>query len=192
MKKILFILVLFISFSSFAQTGGGGKNEVHLNVLNIMAFKWLDISYEYKINVESSAGISLSTKFSDKKLSFFDYSRSYAVTPYYRYYISQENASGLFGEVFTMINGGENRKKIEDFDSVEDQEGWEVIVDDEDYEGYLSHGYNDLGFGIGAGYKHVSKMGLTLQAYGGLGRNLFNDNAPPLVIRAGVTIGYRF
>jgi len=178
MKKILFILTLFVSLSTFAQNSGGGKNEAHLNALNIMAFKWIDVSYEYIINDESSAGISLSTKFSDKRLSFFDYSRKYAVTPYYRYFISQENAAGLFGEVFAMVNGG-------DVEDIEDDD-----VTDANPQTYTD--YSDMGFGLGAGYKHVSKMGLTLQAYGGAGRNLFDDNAPVVVIRAGVTIGYRF
>jgi len=181
MKKVLFILVLLTSFSNYAQGADGKKHEVHLNALNMIAFKWIDLSYEYIINEESSAGSSFSTNFSDEPIYLFSYSRKYAVTPYYRYFVGQENAMGLFGEVFSMINGGEVREKVEPTEKADDSE-----------QEYKYTDYNDLAFGLGAGYKHVSNMGLTLQAYGGIGRNLFSKEAPVVVIRAGVTLGYRF
>ncbi len=178
MKKILFILALLISFSAIAQTGGGGKNEVHLNALNVIAFKWIDLSYERVINDESSFGVSFSKGFADEPTYIFSYSRDYAITPYYRYYISQENTSGIFGEAFTMINGGD----------VEDE--MTETVSETNPQTYTD--YSDFAFGLGGGYKHVSKMGLTLQGYGGVGRNLFDEKAPVVVLRLGVTIGYRF
>ncbi len=178
MKKIVVAIALLLTVSSFAQSYGEKKNEAHLNVLNIMAFKWIDVSYERLLNEESTAGISFSTGFSKEHSNVFTYDRKYAVTPFYRFYISQVNASGVFGEVFGMINGGDVATvKEKDVTVLKPQK-------------YVK--YSDLGFGLGGGYKFVSNMGLTLQAFGGVGRNLFDENAPVIVIRAGVTIGYRF
>jgi len=180
MKKIIFILLVLISFSSTAQTESGGLNEAHLNAFNILALKWIDVSYERVLNNESSAGISIATKFTKKESFIFNSDQHYAITPYYRYYIGQEDAAGMFGEAFAMFNGGEMRTEK---DGVEG----DLVHEDYTYEEY-----NDFAFGLGGGYKHVSNMGLVLQLYAGLGRNLSDDRAPIIVYRAGVTIGYRF
>jgi hypothetical protein len=175
MKKGLLITVLLISFISTlsAQTESAAKNEIHLNALTIMALKWVDVSYEYVINEESSAGISFTFKFSDTRPELIP-DQQYAITPYYRYYISQQNAEGLFGEVFAMVNGGEKKDDVAE----------------EEEQTYTK--YSDGAFGLGAGYKFLSNRGLAIQGYGGIGRNLFDDNAPSLVFRLGVSIGYRF
>ncbi len=174
MKKNVFILLLALTWtvSTHSQTDMK-RNEAHLNALTIMALKWVDVSYEYILNEESSAGLAVTYKFSDTRPKLIP-DQQYAVSVFYRYYISQQNADGIFGEVFTMLNGGE----------VEDDvaEGAEQT--------YTS--YSDGAFGVGAGYKFISNRGLVLQGYLGIGRNLFDDNAPAAVFRAGVTIGYRF
>lgn len=180
MKKILFILILLVTYTSFAQTETGGNNEAHLNAFNILAFKWIDVSYERIINDESSAGIAIATKFTSKDAFVFNADSEYAITPFYRYFVAQDNAAGIFGEVFTMFNGGVMRTEIEGLD------------DHENPEDYTYEDYNDFAFGLGAGYKHVSNAGLVLQGFGGVGRNLSDDKAPILVYRLGVTIGYRF
>ncbi len=175
MRKTIFIIAFltFGLFQGFSQNSMAARNEVHLNALTILALKWVDVSYEYVINEESTTGISFTYKFSKTRPKLIP-DQQYAITPYYRYYISQENAEGLFGEVFSMVNGGEKKDDVE--------EG-----QDQTYTKYT-----DAAFGLGAGYKFLSNKGLAIQGYFGAGRNLFNNNAPAMVFRAGLTIGYRF
>ncbi len=52
--------------------------------------------------------------------------------------------------------------------------------------------YSDGALGVAIGTKYVSADGLTLDAYAGIGRNLFSSYSPILVPRVGVNVGYRF
>ena len=42
------------------------------------------------------------------------------------------------------------------------------------------------------GTKYISKSGLIIDAYAGLGRNLFGTDSPTIVPRAGLNVGWRF
>jgi len=42
------------------------------------------------------------------------------------------------------------------------------------------------------GTKYVSTGGLIIDAYAGVGRNLFGSDSPVLVPRVGVNVGWRF
>ena len=62
MKKTILALTLLISFVSFAQNGEENdttlpQNELRINMSNLIAFKWVDISYERILNEESAIGI---------------------------------------------------------------------------------------------------------------------------------------
>ena len=52
--------------------------------------------------------------------------------------------------------------------------------------------YTDAALGVAAGLKYVANGGLTIDAYAGVGRNLFGSNSPTLVPRVGVNVGWRF
>lgn len=172
MKKTLFVLVILVTFSSYAQevviVTAEKRNELHLNTFNLIAFKWLDVSYEYIVNEESSVGISLLTNL-DKDYAFF---RHYSVTPYYRHFFSKSYAKGFFMEAFTMLNSGENDNWF-DGSNVNDE-------------------FTDLAFGISVGGKFITKGGFIGEVYAGVGRNLFDENAPEVVGRGGIAFGFRF
>jgi len=171
MRKILFVLVLLVTFSSYAQeettVPAEKKNEVHLNAFNLIALKWLDVSYEHILNEESSIGISLLTNL-DKEYAYF---RHYSVTPYYRHFFSRGYAKGFFMEAFTMLNSGES-------------DYW--------YDANIDEQFTDLAFGISVGGKFLTKGGFVGEVYAGLGRNLFDDQALEVVTRGGISFGYRF
>ena len=178
MKKILFVLVLLLTFFSYAQEEvietSEKKNEIYLNSFNLIAFKWLDVSYERILNEESSVGISGLVSLDYESYGYDSY-RKYAITPYYRHFFSKGYAKGFFMEAFAMINGGE-------YD-------WYTYYGDNNYE--ISN-YNDVAFGISVGGKFLSKRGFIGEIHGGIGRNLFDDNAPDVVGRGSISFGYRF
>lgn len=174
MKKLLFVALFLGAIVAYSQSEGAA-NEVKLNAFNLIAFKWLDLSYERGLNSESSAGLTITTRLDNKNTRV--YNVKYAVTPYYRYYFSEDNFEGIFGEAFGMINGGEK----------------EVITKALDQEVTTYHKYGDFGFGLGGGYKFVSGKNFVAEAHAGVGRNLFGDEfAPKIVTRFGASLGYRF
>ncbi len=185
MRKIVFVLVLLLTFSSYAQEEltepVEKKNELYLNAFNLIAFKWLDVAYERPINEESSAGISLLVKIGDE-WSGYDYERNYSITPYYRHFFSNKYAQGFFMEAFTMINGGINDYYWETYDETTSEYHW----------GSEDREYNDVAFGISIGGKFLSKRGFIGEIHAGIGRNLFDKNAPEVVGRGGISFGFRF
>jgi hypothetical protein len=172
MKKIFFIVFLLsFAFTYSQETSFEPKNELRLNSFNLIAFKWLDVAYERVLNEESTIGISLITALGDEYTGW-ESKRNYSITPYYRHFFSDNYAKGFFMEGFAKINGGER----------------EVYYDGGDE----SIKYSDVAFGIGVGGKFISRRGFVGEINAGLGRNLFNSDAPEVVGRAGISFGYRF
>jgi len=173
MKKItLLTLLLFASLSLFAQKNNYqevlSKNELKINMSNLIGFKWLDIGYERILNEESSIGIG--TLFSlDSSSEGLDEYRTFSITPYYRHFFSSKYAQGFFVEAFTMLHTGE------DYFSNE-----------------YKQNYTDLAVGISVGKKWVSRRGFVAEIYAGIGRDMFDQSDLEVVGRGGVSIGYRF
>lgn len=191
MKKIFFaIFMLSISISSFAQEAEENetesqikKNEVKLNVFNIIIFKSIDFSYEYLLDSESSVGISVLINlndFSDDEYYGPYYNESFAITPYYRHFFSRNYAGGFFIEAFGMYN----QQKYYDYyydSSIETSTNDSVS--------------NNFALGISLGGKFVTKKGFLFEFFGGVGRNIIisnRDYAAEFVPRLGVSLGYRF
>ncbi len=184
MKKTLFTLVLLLTFSSYAQETTEPvekKNEIYLNSFNLIAFKWLDVSYERILNEESSVGISGLVSLDHESYGYDSY-RKYAVTPYYRHFFSKGYAKGFFMEAFAMVNGGTYEYYWDTYNETTDTYNWGTNEVD----------YNDVAFGISVGGKFLSKRGFIGEIHGGIGRNLFDDNAPDVVGRGSISFGYRF
>lgn len=183
MKKITLVLLLTVSTISFAQEKnsfteeGQKKHEVKINGLNLIAFKWLDVSYEYLINNESSVGISTLINF-DSEEDFIDSYRTFSMTSYYRRYFSKGYAKGFFIEGFGMLNSFKKSNYYYGSNN------------------YSSESLTNFAVGISAGGKFVTENGFVAEVYLGLGRNLlnnssyFNDN--DVVGRGGISLGYRF
>ena len=167
MKKILLIAVILISSVSQAQ------QEIKVDILDALALKTLEVSYEYYTSERSSVGTSVLYNF-EKKSSDFRYNEKFMITPYFRHYFTNNSNWNYFGEIFLGINKGEkeidligsNVKKYED--------------------------YTDGALGVAVGSKYISSGGLIVDLYGGLGRNMFSSDSPSIVPRVGVNVGYRF
>jgi hypothetical protein len=176
-KKITLSALLFIvSISLFSQENEIKKNELKINMSNLIGFKWFDVSYERLLNEESSIGVG--TLFSlDKESEGLDEYRTFSITPYYRQFFSSKYAEGFFVEAFTMLHSGKNYEY--NYDSYANQ--------------YTNESkYTDLAVGISVGGKWVTKRGFVAEVYAGIGRDLLNQSDIEVVGRGGVSIGYRF
>ena len=143
------------------------QQEAKVNITDALAFKSLTVSYEYYISDQTSVGGSALINF-ESESSNFRYAEDQMFTAYGRHYFSTESLWDFFGEVFLAYNHG-------------DDENGNTITD-----------YSDIALGLAVGYKYISPGGFTVDVHAGLGRNLFTDDSPTIVPRAGVNIGYQF
>ena len=184
MKKLLVVLLAIASFSLQAQDR---RNEVRLNALSVLVYKQLDLTYEYVINEESSVGLGLAFDLDKKNNNgILGGNQDYAITPYYRYHLPADIAQGIFFETFISANGGVNKKNVED---VPDYLDLNLEVDED---GKVYPEYSDFAFGLGGGYKYISESGFVGELYGGAGRNMSGGYSPEILVRLGVSFGFRF
>jgi hypothetical protein len=199
MKQIkLLILLAFISLQFTAQETEGAKEgkypqdvekkyELKINAFNLIAFAALDLSYERLINEDSSYGVAVFYNFSDYETDDIGFPKKFSVTPYYRWFFSENKyARGFFVEGFGMLN------TYQDY-----------------YNSYDNYGYFNYGeietetafaLGISVGGKFVTKAGFVAEVLLGVGRNLIkgesNDDyvyfENDIVGRFGISLGYRF
>lgn len=166
MKK--FFLVVAILTASFAQA----QQELKLDIFDALALKTIEISYEHYLNDQSSVGVSGFINF-EKNSADFRYNEKRAITPFFRHYFTTDSQWNFFGEGFFSFNFGEKEIEIT---------GAPSIYED----------YTDGALGVAIGTKYISEQGLTIDIYGGAGRNLFSDNSPAIMPRVGVNVGWRF
>lgn len=183
MKKITLLILLFTTTLLVAQEKEekypqdiNKKHEVKLNALGALAFEWLDVSYEYLINEESSFGSGLLIGFNNDP--DFDEYRKFSLTPFYRRYFSNKFARGFFVEGFGMLHSYETNTYY-----YNNGNSWTSDSIDK----------TEFAVGISVGGKFVSKGGFTTEIYLGIGRNLGGDeNSLEAVGRGGISFGYRF
>lgn len=172
MNKFKLTSILFAcSLALFAQENTKpAKNEIKLNAVYLIA-GIPEIGYEHFINEESSLGIDVLVAIDDDSDILF------AATPYYRLYFGKKPNTGFFAEGFGMLNLSESYELLY-FDNLDVVEG--------------SVNETDFALGVAIGGKFVTSKGLSFEFYGGIGRNLFNENAIEAVPRFGLTFGKRF
>ena len=179
MKKLSLILTITILSHSFLNAQDNAdptsdRDEIKLNVFNLLVFEYLDGSYERVIDEESSFGVGALVNLGDTS-DTFDLLREFSITPYYRRYFSKGYAKGFFVEGFGMLNQTSDILFF-DFDDPTTQDK-----------------YTDVALGISLGGKFISKRGFIAEVYGGIGRNLLNsNNTVDFVGRGGISLGFRF
>lgn len=179
MKKLVLVFVLLFSISIVqAQEREGEeiedkRDELRINMTNLIIFKWVDFSYERVLNEESSVGVGVLFSLNDDDY-IIDELREFSITPYYRHFFSNQYAEGFFVEGFAMLHSGSEEIYLE-FDD-------ELIDED----------FTDFAIGLSAGFKAVSKRGFVAELYLGIGRDLFGNSDLELVSRGGIALGYRF
>ncbi len=173
MKKLLLVLAITaVSLTNYAQEKSDNfpqdidkKHELKFNALTLVAGPWLDFSYEYLIDEESSFGVSATynTNRSENDLN-------YMLTPYYRRYFSGKYARGFFVE------------------------GFGALYSAREFTFFSPNAPFETGFalGVSVGGKWVSKKGFTAELVLGVGRNLIDNDALDAIGRIGISMGYRF
>ena len=159
------------------------KNELKINMTNLIIFKWVDVSYERILNEESTFGVgtlfSLDQDYNDDVLDEY---RTFSITPYYRHFFSNKYAQGFFVEGFGMLHSGKD-EYYNDY--------YNPLTDSYNYVDYQEK-YTDFAIGISAGAKFVTKRGFVAEIYLGIGRDLLGNSDIEVVGRGGIAIGYRF
>ncbi|WP_445915200.1 hypothetical protein [Flavobacterium sp.] len=161
------------------------KNEVKLDVLNLISNGRLGITYERFLNNDFSVGITgMFLNKSSKKDNFLtDNTRTlidYQIIPYVRYALSKSAVNLYYLEAFTSINGGQYKELVTLNNGVADY----VVTSVKDY--------NDLAIGASAGYKFYIKESFVVDITIGMGKNLFHAESPKDISRLGINLGYRF
>jgi len=84
-EKAIHYAVLQVFCANLIQAQKGendvqGRNEIKLNASNLIAFTFLDVSYETLLNEESSLGLGVLVNVGDD--NFLDEYRTFSLTPY--------------------------------------------------------------------------------------------------------------
>ncbi len=175
MKKQLIILLTACLFSAnlFSQEPIENNTQTNFNEFKLNALYLVigafEVTYETTLNEESAIGISVFLPI-DKEVSD---DIKFNISPYYRFYFGDKYAAGFFVEGFGMLNS--TNRNIDFFE------------DEEDFR-------TDFALGFAVGGKWVTKRGFSIELFGGIGRNLFNNEGTDyeLIGKGGVNLGYRF
>ena len=194
-KNLLLLLLTLFSLQFTAQEKEGTKEskypqdvdkkyEFKINAFNLIAFAAIDVSYERLIDKNSSYGVAVFYNFSDYADSDIAFPKKFSITPYYRWFFSENKyARGFFIEGFGMLNTYQDNYSF-DFNSnygkIETQ--------------------TSFALGISVGGKFVITEGFTAEVLAGVGRNLikgeshesYQDFQNEVIGRFGISLGYRF
>ena len=194
-KNLLLLLLTLFSLQFTAQEKEGTKEskypqdvdkkyEFKINAFSLIAFAAIDISYERLIDKNSSYGVAVFYNFSDYADSDIAFPKKFSITPYYRWFFSENKyARGFFIEGFGMLNTYQDNYSF-DFNSnygkIETQ--------------------TSFALGISVGGKFVITEGFTAEVLAGVGRNLikgeskegYQDFQNEVIGRFGISLGYRF
>ena len=169
-KMILSIAIALVSFGAFAQTY---KNEVKLNILNVIVRPSIELGYEYYLDDNQSvdAEFMLLDRFSywPKKGGKFS-ATSFKVG--YNYYFDSSDAVGFYINPFLKTRFGKYTK-----DGEEDKN------------------LNSFIIGVGVGYTWVFNSKFVVAPYANIARGFNNEvNKEYLAVEpnAGVRLGFRF
>tara|TARA_Y100001934_G_scaffold152662_1_gene183067 strand:+ start:154 stop:810 length:657 start_codon:yes stop_codon:yes gene_type:complete len=179
-----------------------GKNEIKLDVIDLLFQPALSLSYERISDSYSSFGGDVFINFNNNNSSV-SWSDRFTISPFYRFYFLNKQdfgGAGFFVELFSKFSFGQ--------ETVEYAYGIYDELTDPYYE-FVDENYFDIGIGVGLGRKWINKKGITFEIMFGIGRYLldevggvddmpygvddvFRDHRPELTIKGGISIGKRF
>ncbi|WP_299252377.1 hypothetical protein [uncultured Aquimarina sp.] len=196
MKQTLIAIIILFSFKfSFAQDQSDlpprdiNKNEISINPINIIAFGAIDIGYERILTNNTTLGFDFFYRFSDNVDSDNDiidrdgiFDKEIAFTTRFKYFFGSRVARGFYVETFGMLSSGDHDNYIDFFDD----QG--IFISSRK----VSEDYTDFALGFSVGGKFVAKNGFFIDIGFGIGRNLFNEKSPQIIVRPNLYLGYRF
>jgi len=180
----LFTTTLFAQETEEKTNGEQPKHEVSLDVLDLIALKKFEISYNYLLNESESIGAQISF-FPDNE-DFWGsegYQENFSLGFNYRHYFSKKYAQGFYVEGFTKYSSGKS-----------------YLQTNNDYEASDFKKYHALDIGFGLGYKYVSKRNFYIDANINIRRSILSSiptektdyYLPNATSNIGLTIGKQF
>ena len=169
-KMILSIAIALVSFGAFAQTY---KNEVKLNILNVIVRPSIELGYEYYLDDNQSVDAEL--MFLDRFSYYPKKGGKFSATSFkvgYNYYFDSSDAVGFYINPFLKTRFGKYTK-----DGEEDKNLNAFII------------------GVGVGYTWVFNSKFVVAPYANIGRGFNNEvNKKYMAVEpnAGVRLGFRF
>ena len=169
-KMILSIAIALVSFGAFAQTY---KNEVKLNILNVIVRPSIELGYEYYLDDNQSVDAEL--MFLDRFSYYPKKGGKFSATSFkvgYNYYFDSSDAVGFYINPFLKTRFGKYTK-----DGEEDKN------------------LNSFIIGVGVGYTWVFNSKFVVAPYANIARGFNNEvNKEYLAVEpnAGVRLGFRF
>ncbi len=179
-----------------------GKNEIKLDVIDILFQPALNVSYERISDSYSSFGGDVFINFNNNSSSV-SWSDRFSISPFYRFYFLNKKdfgGAGFFVELFSKFSFGE--------ETVEYGYG---LYDESvlPYYEFVDESYFDIGLGVGLGRKWINKKGITFEIMLGIGRYLLGEvgrtedmpfgvdevyynHRPEVTFKGGLSIGKRF
>ena len=169
-----------------------GTHELKLDIIDLLAFPALDVTYEIISDPYSSYGINTYLNLSDMGTADGWIDR-FSLTPFYRFYFFNKTdfgGAGFFAELFGRLTFGKN-EEIYYYEYNPDMS----LMPSPNIE---ADNFTDFALGASIGKKWVNKKGWTFELMFGLGRFLFNNSSDSngyrsdVAVRGGVALGKRF
>ena len=172
-KMFLSIAMALVSLGAFAQTY---KNEVKLNILNVIVRPSIELGYEYYLDDNQSVDAEL--MFLDRFSYWSKNGGKFSATSFkvgYNYYFDSSDAVGFYINPFLKTRFG---KFTEEKDGVDVETKLNAFI-----------------IGVGVGYTWVFNSKFVVAPYANIGRNFskpVNERFWAVEPNAGVRLGFRF
>ena len=172
-KMFLSIAMALVSLGAFAQTY---KNEVKLNILNVIVRPSIELGYEYYLDDNQSVDAEL--MFLDRFSYWSKNGGKFSATSFkvgYNYYFDSSDAVGFYLNPFLKTRFGK---------FTEEKDGADVETK-----------LNAFTIGVGVGYTWVFNSKFVVAPYANSGRNFskpVNERFWAVEPNAGVRLGFRF
>ena len=177
MKKILVIIVLFVSFFGFGQDKASifsRKHELKVGAIHLLGGPILEGTYEYIYSKDFTYGTSVLIDLNSKN----DYEEEFSVTPFARFYFQETKeygAQGFFVEGFAKYLSGKYSPEIFNL-----------------FTSNTPKSYSAAALGLGLGKKWFNSSGFVFEVLVGVGRTIGGGDQPDAIFRGDIGLGYRF
>jgi hypothetical protein len=162
------IQVEIVKDSSYEFVDPFGKQELRLNMLDLLSGPALHVFYERVVDASNSYGVSTFLDLSDNNSSY----QNFSVNPYYRFYFLNRKdfgAQGMFVEIFSSL------ASVQSDVYGSDKNEFQVSL------------------GMSLGRKWINKSGFTFETFLGMGRYLLDsEDLNEVHGRIGIAVGKRF
>jgi hypothetical protein len=176
MKKLLIIIVLFVTVFGFGQEKNktslfSRKHELKIGAIHLLGGPILEGTYEYIYSKDFTYGTSVLISLDGKN----SYDEEFSVTPFARFYFQETKeygAQGFFVEGFGKYVAGKYTPEL--------------------IGTRTSKAYSAAALGLSLGKKWTNSSGFVFEILGGVGRTLGSGDKPDAIFRGDLLIGYRF